>query len=229
MGEIDRGCVKQNCVQNGIFSDGCNNVAAISIAGDEPTHPFSDSFAEEDDQNNKSKIAVMASKFLHNRQASIKKTEPKASSLKPKQDKPSETFVDKFNTLPSSLAISKSGLKSKFSLNSFSSLKPDSDYDNTDTDQISAPKTGNEADSEHRTMCEQIEGYDATSFNRCPETERERDETFQKIESGDTRRDVTSSNAGCFQRMNRRGRGRGQGGHTSGMYTNNIYVTLNLF
>ena len=173
----------------------------------------------------------MASKFLHNRQASIKKTEPKEPSLKPEHDEPRRTFVDKFSTLPSSLAISKSGLKSKFSLNSFASFKSDSDDHITDADEKAAPITVNDADSEHRTTFEQIEEYNATSFNRRAETEPDGDEKFQKMDSSDTyvdaRRDVTHSNTGGIQRMNRRGRGREQS--ISGAHTSNVHDTRNPF
>ena len=206
-----------------VLHRGYNYISAFQIAGDEPTQPFSDAFGEEDDQSNTSKIAAMANKFLHNRQTSIKKTEPREPSFKPIEDEPSRTFVDKFDTLPSSLAISKSGLKSKFSLNSFSKFKADSDDHNSDADEKAVLRTGSDADNEPRTMFEEIEEYKVTNFNGRAESERDGDEICQKVDSDDSNvaanKDTSFSNTGHIQRANRRGRGRGRGGNISGKYT----------
>ena len=210
-------------VHNRNFVDGYNYICAFQIAGDEPTQPFSDAFGEEDGQSNTSKIAAMANKFLHNRQTSIKKRESKESSLKPKEDEPSTAFVDKFNPLPSSLAISKSGMKSNFSLNSFSSFKSDSDDHSTNADEKAVLRTGSDANNEPRTMFEEIEKYKLTSFNGRAESERDADEICQKMDSDDsndaTSKDISFSNTGHIQRANRRGRGRERGGNISGTYT----------
>ena len=164
----------------------------------------------------------MANKFLHNRQTSIKKTEPREPSYKPKEDEPSRTFVNKFDTLPSSLAISKSGLKSKFSLNSFSRFVEDSDDQNSDADEKAVLRTSSDADNEPRTMFEEIEEYKVTNFNGHAESERDGDEIWQKVDSDDSNVAAskdTFSNTGHIQRANRRGRGREKGGNISGMYT----------
>ena len=126
----------------------------------------------------------------------------------------------KLDTLPSSLAISKSGLKSKFSLNSFSKYNTDNDTDDhtTVTCKEVVRKPSGDANKDTNSVFSEVNAFEADVFDSgrkqldSTTTESGNGPHVENYDNdGDTERIKPTASGGYIQRGGRRGRGRGRG------------------